>query len=70
MKTIAKTSETSKPVRRIIDEMHNGETREFPIQKMTYIRVICSELKVTRPGKNFMTSLDRKKGVITVTRVG
>lgn len=58
-----------KPARRMIDEMRKGETCGFPIKKMTYIRVVCSELKTTNPGRDYTTTLDRERGEIIVTRV-
>lgn len=59
----------NKPARRIIDEMQRGDTCDFPIEKMSSIRVVCSELKTTNPGRGYTTTLDRDRGKIIVTRV-
>ena len=58
-----------KSARRIIDELEKEEKVYFPIEKMAYIRTVCYELSVLRPGRQYSTSIDRSARVITVTRI-
>lgn len=52
------------PTIRVLAE---GETADFPIEKMLSVKSICTSLSTTM-GTTLKTSINRDKKIITVTR--
>lgn len=61
-------TEETLPLRPQLRELEIGQAIDFPIQRMLSVKSSCTDLGAIYCRK-FRTKLNRKQGVITVTRI-
>lgn len=57
-----------KPISPILRKMQVGDKEDYPLEKLSTVKTICSDLGLMT-GKVFSTSVNRADRVITVERV-